>query len=277
MSQPENRIGNEVPDYGAPQVQDVPVQQEPARIGPAGRLVGVLFSPGETFTDINRKPTWLVPMIIVMVITAAFMQAVNWRANPNWDRITRDQNRQQSEKSGQPMPSEDNIQDQVKVFKVIGKYLPLVIAVFVPVVYLFLAGIFALGLMVMQVQTTFKKILSVVAWSGAAIGLVSFIVSIASLMVSDEEKLSRINPLQEIEIAPTNLGAFLPSDMSAVIKALASSIDIFTIWLLILLTIGFAAIAGSRKVTTGKTGTLVFGLWAFWVLLKVARAAVFGV
>jgi hypothetical protein len=45
---------------------------------------------------------------------------------------------------------------------------------------------------------------------------------------------------------------------------------------MILLCIGFAAIAGSRKITTGKAATVVFGFWAVFVLIKVGWAAAFG-
>ena len=57
---------------------------------------------------------------------------------------------------------------------------------------------------------------------------------------------------------------------------MAGSLDIFTIWILILLSIGLASIAGSRKITTGKTATVVFGFWAVFVLIKVGWAAAFG-
>jgi hypothetical protein len=39
------------------------------------------------------------------------------------------------------------------------------------------------------------------------------------------------------------------------------------------LSIGFAAIAGSKKFKTNKTATLVFGMWAIWVLIKAGFAA----
>jgi hypothetical protein len=53
-------------------------------------------------------------------------------------------------------------------------------------------------------------------------------------------------------------------------------LDLFTIWWLILLSIGFAAIAGSRKITSSKTGVMIFGFWALFILVKVAWAAAFG-
>jgi hypothetical protein len=75
-----------------------------------------------------------------------------------------------------------------------------------------------------------------------------------------------------------NVGALLPSSASAPIKSLATSLDIFAIWFLVLLSIGFARIAEVRakKITIWKSGALVFGAWAAWVLTKVGMAAIFG-
>ena len=55
MSEPENKLP-ETPDYAAPQTIEQPPVEEPARLGPLGRLTGTLMSPGETFADVNRKP-----------------------------------------------------------------------------------------------------------------------------------------------------------------------------------------------------------------------------
>jgi hypothetical protein len=131
-------------------------------------------------------------------------------------------------------------------------------------------------MMFIQAKTTFKKILSVVSWASAATALVSVIVTATTLMVQDQETLSNIDPTQGVNIAPTNLGAFLPANSSGVIQALASSIDIFSIWYMILLSIGLAAIAGVRKITPKNTGAMVFGFWAVWVLLKVGWRAIAG-
>ncbi len=270
MSHPETEKPDLYPPAAPPAfTQDVAA--EPARLGPAQRLVGVLFSPGETFEDINRKPTWITPLLITMVAAVLFTLFFNWWVNPDWDRITRDMIRKQSERFGQSMPPEDQIQQQIAFTKAIQKYSP-VIAPIVPVFVTFLlAGIYALGMMVMQAQTTFKKILSVVAWSNAAVGnayaqgIVYVLISIASLMARDTET---IDPTQPGGLSATNLAPFLPTGTSPVISSVVASIDILTIWTLILFTIGFAAIGGTKKFTTKKTGTLVFGSWLLWVLLK---------
>ena len=274
MSEPQNPP-LETPEYAAPQPVEPVSAEEPARLGPLGRLTGTIFSPGETSADVNRKPTWLAPMIIAIVTVLASSFFFQWRVKPDWDQITRNQIKKRLERSNQSL-TEEQMQQQVNIAKTIGKFFPIIGALFTPIIYVIVAGIFALGLMFIQAKTTFKKILSVVSWSYAAVGIVAAIVTMASLMVRDEESLRSIDPTQPAGIVPTNLAAFLPDNASAVVKSLAGSLDIFSIWILILLTIGFAAIAGSRKISAGKTGKLVFGFWALFVLAKAGWAAIFG-
>src|SRR5262245_40098620 len=271
MSQTENEVNNVPAAYsGAPQpAQEAP--EEPAKLGPLGRLTGTLFSPGETFQDVNRKPTWVAPVIVAVLTVLAASVFFNWRVHPDWDQIFRTQFKKQLERSGQSIP-EDQMQQRVAFAKQIAKFSPIIGAVVVPVGYVIIAAIFALGMMFIQAKTTFKKVFSVVCWTCASVGVVSAIVTMASFMVRDEESLRSIDPTQPAGIVPSNLASFMASDASAVMKSLAGSIDIFTIWILILFCIGFAAIAGSRKITSGKTATVVFGFWIVWVLVKAGWA-----
>jgi hypothetical protein len=276
MDQPDVKTEAGAPAYGAPHPpQDIPVVQEPARLGPLQRLIGTLFSPGETFEDVNRKPTWIAPILIAMITVLASTFFFQWYVKPDWDQIMRSQIKKRMERSGQTL-TEEQLQQQVGFGKTIAKFAPVIAVVVTPVIYLILAGVYALGLMFIQAKTTFLKILSVVAWSNAATGIVATVVTWSSLFVRDEEGLRSIDPTKPETVVPSNLAAFLDPGTSAPIRALAGSLDIFTIWILVLLIIGFAAIAGSRKITTGKTATVVFGIWVVWVLIKVGWAAVFG-
>jgi hypothetical protein len=74
--------------------------------------------------------------------------------------------------------------------------------------------------------------------------------------------------------APTNLGAFLnPLETNKALYALASSMDVVTIWTLVLLGIGTAAVAGVKR---SSAYIAVFGWWAIFVLFGVGIAAAFG-
>lgn len=246
---------------------------EAAKLGPFGRLIGVIFSPGEAFADINRKPTWLAPILISVLISVGITQFFNWRVKPDWEQITRRAIQQRVERAGGQMPPDDVIKRQASTARLVGQVIPIAWS---PIFCLLLAGIFALGLMLMQSQTTFKKVLSVVSWSNCATGLIGAIVFALALMVRDPESIRSMDPSRFNQIAATNLAAFLPAGASPVLVSIASSIDVFTFWFLALLSIGFVAIAGSRSMKTSKAAGLVFGLWAIWVLIKAGFAAAFG-
>ncbi|MGA7856607.1 MAG: YIP1 family protein, partial [Terracidiphilus sp.] len=71
--------------------------------------------------------------------------------------------------------------------------------------------------------------------------------------------------------APTNLGAFLsPTDTNAALYALATSLDVVTIWTLVLLGMGLAMVAGVKR-SSGYIA--VFGWWALFVILGAGIAA----
>jgi hypothetical protein len=283
MNQPENQIEqteeqfeSNAPVYEAPHLQPQDVPAEPARMGAGARLIGAIMSPGETFADVNRKADWIVPLIILVLLTVGTTFFVTWRLKPDAEKITREAIRKQVERRGGQMPPEEQIQQQISFQKKLAPFIPLVAAVGVGVWTVILSGIYALGMLLLQAKTTFKKIFSVVLWSSVAIGIIYNIVFIASLMVKDEEGLRGVDIQNPTASIPTNVGAFLDSTTSPVLRALAGSIDIFSVWNIVLLSIGFAAIAGSKKIKPGKAATMVLGVWVIGILIKAAFASFFG-
>ena len=55
----------------------------PAHMSAFSRIAGVFFEPGKTFADIAAKPTWFLPLLLIVIATMAFsitfgnMSAVN--------------------------------------------------------------------------------------------------------------------------------------------------------------------------------------------------------
>ena len=269
MSEPESPTPETAPAHAPPQEQkESPSVDESARLGPLSRLTGTLLSPGETFADINRKPTWIAPLVIGIIAAVAFSLFYDWKVKPDYMAITRQQMKARAG-TGE-MPPEDRIEQAANISSKISWVYAII---FPPIGVFFLSGVFALGMLLMQAQTTFKKILSVVAWTSCAVGVVSVIVIVGSVMMRDNETLKDVPWYYASRYSATNLAAVLSSDTSAVVKAIAGALDVFSIWRLVLLSIGFAAIAGSRKITIRKTGTLVVALWLIGVLISVGFAA----
>jgi hypothetical protein len=275
---PEQEAPPEAPSYGVasgpPPVAEAP-PSEPAKIGPLGRLTGVLLSPGETFQDINRKPTIIAPVIVALLLAVGGYFIFVSRVNPDWNAIVRTQIKKQVERSGQSL-SEEDLDRRVSMGAGIAKLTPLLLPVFIPIGYAVLAGIFALGMVLIQAKTTYKKIFSVVAWTFASISLVSLVVTTAALMIQDKETLSALDPSRFNTIAPTSVGAFLDSSVSPALRTLAGWLDVFTIWRIVALTIGLTAVAGSRKITTSKTATIVVGVFIIGALIATGWSAITG-
>ncbi len=273
MSQPEQEIQPPPPPaYGPPPVYQQAQPEEPARLGPFERLFGTLFSPVETYNDINRKPTWLTPMLIAVVAGIVFGLFLNWKLDAGWTEFMRKTLTDQAQQSGGQPPTAAQIQQATFFLKV---YFVAVSILAPPILYLILSGVFALGMMLMGAQTTFKKILSVVAWTFCSVGIVSLLVTVASLMLRDAESLAELNPQNIDTINATNLGALLSSDSAKWLKAVASSLDVFSFWIMALLTVGLAAIAGKRSIKASSTGAMVVGLWLAYVAVKAAMTAIF--
>jgi hypothetical protein len=94
-------------------------------------------------------------------------------------------------------------------------------------------------------------------------GFLSIITLFAGL---DADSFNLKNPVG------TNVAYFLPMDSPQWLMALATSLDVLTIWALILLTIG-CAIVGRIKMSTAAAA--VWGWWILITLVKVGVAAIF--
>jgi hypothetical protein len=72
-----------------------------------------------------------------------------------------------------------------------------------------------------------------------------------------------------------NPGAFMdPLTSSKFLYSLASSLDLFRIWSLVLIAIGLKA-AGGKQLSMGGAVTAVFLPWAIWTLGAASLAGVF--
>ena len=59
-----------------------PASEAQARsISSFGRIIGVFFSPKNTFEDIVRKPSWVLPIVLLTVLSLAVSFCINQRIN----------------------------------------------------------------------------------------------------------------------------------------------------------------------------------------------------
>jgi hypothetical protein len=233
-------------------------------ISPIGRIIGVFFSPKITFEDIVRKPSWVLPVVLLtilsIVVSLAINQRINWREfmsqqiekSPRAAQMSSEQKQQQIEGGAKFSP----------VFTyAIGLLGPITAALLVALVmwgaYTLLGGASA------NFGTAFG-----IASHAFLTGLVSSSLFILILYLKPYGTVDLENPIA------TNPAALLPDESAKWLVALCKSIDIFSIWTLILLAIGFAAV-NPRKLKGGKSYTIAFTVWAAFVVLRVGWAFIF--
>jgi hypothetical protein len=97
--------------------------------------------------------------------------------------------------------------------------------------------------------------------------LVSGLLFIVILLLKAPGTIDLENPVA------TNVGAFLPESLPKALLSLGKSLDIFSLWVLALIAIGFAAV--NPKWLKGKALGIAVAVWAIWVVVKMGGAWIF--
>jgi hypothetical protein len=237
----------------------------PAPLGEVGRITGVYFDPKKAFADIAARPGWIVPVVLLIVAYLAFMYCftthVGWEHSMRQAMETNTRMQQMDAQQRETM-----LQQQMK-FAPIGAYVVGPIAIVV--VALIVAGVLLLMCKMMGASLSFKQMFGITAYSMLP-GLVGTILSIIVVFIKNPEEFNLQNPLA------FNLGAFLepPPGSSKALYALATSIDLFTFWQILLLAVGISVAA--RKFPFSKALVAVVVPWIVLVIGKVGWAALMG-
>lgn len=242
-----------------------PVAEPQAGISPFGRIVGAFFSPGPTFEDIVRKPNWLVPMALIVLMSLVAIIALN--SHFNW----RDYISQQIEKS--PRAAQLSAEAKEKQVEVSAKISPIVAYVFglllpicgILVIALILWGAFSI---MAGVGTTYKTALAIVSYAVVPASIISTILFITVLFLKPVGMFDLDNPIA------TNAAALLSDDASKWLVALCKNLDLLELWKLVLLSVGFAAVS-PKKLKGGKAYSIVFGAFIVYLVLRVGIAFAF--
>jgi hypothetical protein len=242
----------------------MPAPESQAALSPMGRIMGVFFSPKATFEDIVRKPSWVVPVVLLTVLSLCVSFAINQRIN--WREFVS----QQIEKS----PGAANMSAEQKEQRIEGgaKFSPpftYAIGLLGPVLATMVVALVMWGgyNLLGGANTNFGTSLGVTSHAFLT-GLVSSPLFILILYLRPYGTVDLDNPVA------ANLAAILPEDSAKWLVALGKSIDLFSFWTLILLAMGFAA-TNPRKLKGSKSFSIAFGIWAAFVICRVGWAFIF--
>jgi len=242
----------------------VPTPEATVSLSPFARVIGVFFSPGKTFEDIVKTPSWVLPIVLTTILSIGVSFSINQRIN--W----RDFMSQQIEKSSRASQmSAEQKQQQIEGGAKFTPPFTYAIGVLGPIFFALVISLVMWGAysLLGGVSTNFATAFGVTAHAFLT-GLVSSPLFILILYLKPFGTADLDNPIA------ANLAALLPEESAKWLVALCKSFDLFTFWTLILLAIGFAAV-NPKKLKGAKSITIVFTLWAVLVVCRVGWAFIF--
>ncbi len=232
------------------------------------RVANTFTAPSKTFQDIERgHRSWWLPFVLLTIVSYLFFAAVYQRigiqqAVENQIRLSP----KAQERLDQLSPEQRQAQARISTYITQG--------VFIASPGLMLAGaaLLSLGLMgtvnfAFGGRAKYGSIFAVwlYAWLPGAIKTLLGIAVIYAGVAPESFNLKNF--------APTNLGAFLdPGSTNKALYSICTSLDIVTIWTLVLLGMGAAMVAGIKR-SSGYMA--VFGWWILFVLVGAGWAVAF--
>lgn len=225
-----------------------------------GRVVGTFFSPVDTFRSIAARPGFLLP--IVLWVAASLLITTILLPKIDYDKMIRSS----IEKRGQTVP-EERVQQIVAQQKKIAPILYNAIAAVTPIlICLIVTLVFWAAFKAFGWDFTFRQGLGVTA-HGFLPGVLGAFILLPVLMQRET-----VDPQVLGEMLRSNAGFLVDRQSAPVVHSLLQSIDVFSFWSLILMTIGYSVVG---RVSRKAAGGVVVGLWALYVLGKAGIAAVF--
>jgi hypothetical protein len=229
-------------------IPESPLEDQTAQMSTMQRIIGIFNAPGKTVADVAANPTWVVPFIIVIVISMALTHLMreaiiaDHKSSPAYENLM-ENDRMTIEQIEQ---ARDMQISGMRKFAWVGAGATTAIAmVFSTVVLLFVGNIILGG------SAKFRQIFSLFCWAGL-IGLVGYLLRLPMAL----DKLT-----MKIYFSPAVL--FPAEAEETALFKIAAALDIFVIWRIVIIALGFAAI---YRFSAGKSFATVGGLYTLLVL-----------
>jgi len=228
------------------------------------RVVDTFVAPSKTFTDIRRSASWWLPYVLIAISSVAMVYTVDKKLG--MDKVVENQmalSPKQAAKLDQLPPDQRAAQMEgiVKLNRTIGYVYPIIELVIAAIMAGVLLGTLNFGF---GAKLTFNQCMAVTLYSWLP-GIVKALIAMLVVSIGGGEGFTFQNPVA------SNLGP-LVDPASHFLYSVAISIDVFTIWTLVLAGIGYSCLT---KVKRGTCLAVVFGWWAVVVLVGAAISAVF--
>jgi len=233
------------------------VAPDAAPLSQGARVVNTFFAPSKTFNDLRRSASWWLPWLLIAIVSVIFINSVGRYVG--FDQVAKNALAQSPKQSDQfeKLPADQQAK-QMQVRTAATRYISYAVPAIIVIVWLLIAGVlmgvFNLGL---GTSVPYKIVLAIVAYSGLP-GIIGSILATVSVIVGgtsgslDREAFNIQNPVA------TNLAYFMDPMGNKFLYGMASAVNIFMIWSLVLMGIGFACNSKVKRGTAIWTVVIVY-------------------
>lgn len=231
------------------------------------RISGILAEPSRVFPDAARHGRWWIIVAVLILINVVVISAMVQRVG--YDLMIEralEQSRQVQEMSAD---------QRAQVYETQRKFMPVAVRVFPPLAILGGMLLVAAALLfsyrfLLDADVKYREALNITAYASLPPSVASNLMFLAVLYLKPPDEF-------DMESAGgLSVGSFLTRDTAAWLRSLANSLDLFTIWTIVLIATGFTALCGARKLPLGRSLWGVIAPWLVYVLGKMGFAALTG-
>lgn len=252
---------------GQPAMPVMPPEPAGPGLSEPQRLINVLIAPSKTFEDLKRKSSWWVPWLVTGIFTIIFAAV----AVQKIDMAHFIQQQMEKSPSAQKRMEQLSPEQRAKATELQGTITKVAFFAF-PLISLIGGLIMAAVFMVifnfiLAAEVPFERAMAVVFYSYIPFIISSILLTASLLFSSDASNIDLANPM------PTNLGFFMDPHGNRFLYEIASALDIFSIWVVVLLGLGFATASSNRKPSKSTGIVTMLVVFAIFILGRSAWRA----
>ncbi len=232
----------------------------------SARILNTLIAPARTFSDLGNRSGWWAPWLLISIVALMFVFTMDREIG--FDQITRNEIAHSSRaEQFEKLPADQQAR-QIRFTTNLTRYIsyanPAVNLLVFVIMAAVLMGTFSVAA---GAAISFARSLAIVIYGSlpsvfsALLGILAIVVGTASGAL-DKDAFNVRNPIA------TNPAYFMDPTGNKFVYGMASALDIFVIWSIVLMGIGFAC---NSKV---KRGTAIAVVAGWYLLYKLAGAGI---
>ena len=223
------------------------------------RPINVLLDPNNTFASIARHPTWIAPLLILMLLGGLASTLTFGKIDAA--QAVREQFAAQGRTADQ-----EQIDQGVTFFENLRGVAALITVLGFPLIMMLVALVFWFAFELAGQEIDYGTSLSVTLLSMMPMAVASLLT--LPVILSRDSITAR--EVMSGNVLISNLSFLASSDAAPASVAFLSSIDLFSLWTAVLLVIGYRT---ATKSSTAKACAVVSLVWLSYVSIKIGVQA----